>query len=160
MKWEDRGRSRNLEDRRGAAGPRRAGIPLGIGGVLLVLAISAITGVALSGLLGPGPSAVQQSPPSQQELAAEEEHADLLALGEGHTAEHGLRRAERPAVRCPSIGAIAERVDEYCHVRRCGDAVPSFRKNDAGLLQRGADRDEVGGGSYGLDVLVDDPHRR
>lgn len=82
MKWEDRGRSRNLDDRRGAAGPRRAGagIPLGIGGVLLVLAISAITGVDLSGLLGMGPSAVQQAPPSQQELAAEEEQVRFVSF--------------------------------------------------------------------------------
>lgn len=80
MKWEDRGRSRNLEDRRGAAGPRRAGIPLGIGGVLLVLAISAITGVDLSGLLGMGTSGVQQAPPSQQELAGEEEQVRFVSF--------------------------------------------------------------------------------
>lgn len=71
MKWEDRGRSRNLEDRR-AAGPARMGLPLGIGGLLLVLAISALTGIDLSAILGTGPTSQVAPPVSQEELAAEE----------------------------------------------------------------------------------------
>ncbi len=71
MKWEDRGRSRNLEDRR-AAGPARMGIPLGIGGVLLVYVISLVTGIDLTSILGGGPSQVSTSPPTQEELNAEE----------------------------------------------------------------------------------------
>lgn len=79
MKWEDRGRSRNLEDRR-AAGPARMGLPLGIGGVLLVLAISAITGIDLSGLLGIGPSSQVGAPVSQEELNAEEEQVRFVSF--------------------------------------------------------------------------------
>jgi uncharacterized protein len=43
MKWRDKGRSSNLEDRRGGGGGRRAGI--GIGGIALALVISFVTGV-------------------------------------------------------------------------------------------------------------------
>src|SRR5690606_6262001 len=79
MKWEDRGRSRNLEDRR-ASGPARMGLPLGIGGVLLVLAISAITGIDLSGLLGVGPSSQVGPPVSQEELQAEEPQVRFVSF--------------------------------------------------------------------------------
>lgn len=78
MKWEDRGRSPNLEDRRAAGRPARAGgvgLPLGIGGLLLIVAISAITGIDLSSLLGMGtptsPGAAMP-PVSEEELATEE----------------------------------------------------------------------------------------
>jgi uncharacterized protein len=84
MKWEDRGRSRNLEDRRGRRAPvGRAGIPLGIGGMLLVLALSAITGVDLMALLGlgsGGPAGPAAAPPPPQELAAEEEHVRFVSF--------------------------------------------------------------------------------
>ena len=84
MKWEDRGRSRNLEDRRRRRAPvGRAGIPLGIGGVLLLLALSAITGVDLMALLGLGPSGAPgpaAAPPPAQELAAEEEHVRFVSF--------------------------------------------------------------------------------
>lgn len=82
MKWEDRGRSANLEDRRGAGRPAtagggvgRAGLPLGIGGLLLIVAISAVTGVDLLSLLGMGTTpapTTTNAPVSQQELATEE----------------------------------------------------------------------------------------
>ena len=72
MKWEDRGRSRNLEDRR-ASGPARMGIPLGIGGVVLIYVLSLVTGVDLTSILGGGPGAqVGSSPVTQEELASEE----------------------------------------------------------------------------------------
>jgi len=80
MKWEDRGRSTNLDDRRRAAGPRRAGIPLGIGGVLLVIAISAITGVDLTSILGTGVGTQTQAPVSEQELQAEEEQVRFVSF--------------------------------------------------------------------------------
>jgi uncharacterized protein len=102
MKWEDRGRSRNLEDRRGRRAPvGRAGIPLGIGGMLLVLALSAITGVDLMALLGLGtgsPPGAATAPPPPQDLAAEEEHVrfvsfvldDVQATWSGVFAQSGL----------------------------------------------------------------------
>ena len=85
MKWEDRGRSRNLEDRRGSRGPGRAigggAIPLGIGGVILVLVISALTGVDLSAILGTGPGPTTSAPPpSQQSLDAEEEQVRFVSF--------------------------------------------------------------------------------
>lgn len=78
MKWEDRGRSANVEDRRAAGTPTRSGgvgLPLGIGGLLLIVAISAITGVDLTSLLGLGGTAspgTTASPVTEQELATEE----------------------------------------------------------------------------------------
>lgn len=78
MKWEDRGRSRNLEDRRGQSPPRRGvpggAIPLGIGGIILLFALSAITGVDFFSLLGlsGGGGGVSAPPPTQAELAGEE----------------------------------------------------------------------------------------
>lgn len=85
MKWEDRGRSRNLEDRRGSRGPGRAigggAIPLGIGGVILVLVISALTGVDLSAILGTGTGPTTSAPPpSQQSLDAEEEQVRFVSF--------------------------------------------------------------------------------
>ncbi|HEX7040081.1 MAG TPA: neutral zinc metallopeptidase [Trueperaceae bacterium] len=79
MKWEDRGRSRNLEDRR-AAGPGRMGLPLGLGGLLLVLAISAITGIDLSAVLGTGPSSRVSPPVTQEELDGEEEQVRFVSF--------------------------------------------------------------------------------
>lgn len=42
MRWNAGGRSRNLEDRRGRAA--RVGVPLGLGGILLIAALSFVTG--------------------------------------------------------------------------------------------------------------------
>ncbi len=80
MKWEDRGRSRNLEDRRSARGPARMGVPLGIGGLLIVFLISAITGVDLSGILGGSPTSQVSQPVTQEELAAEEEQVRFVSF--------------------------------------------------------------------------------
>jgi predicted metalloprotease len=83
MKWEDRGRSKNLDDRRGrpsVAG--RAAVPLGIGGMLLVWALSALTGTDLFALLGlSGSGAAPTAPPAtEQELALEEEHVRFVSF--------------------------------------------------------------------------------
>lgn len=74
MNWEDRGRSRNLEDRRGQRGPGRAGLSLGIGGVIVVAVLSLLTGTDLFSALGisPGGGSSVQTPPSQQDLQVEE----------------------------------------------------------------------------------------
>lgn len=81
MKWEDRGRSKNLEDRRASAGPVGRGIPLGIGGILLIVALSAITGTDLFALLGlnqgSGPTT---TPATEQELAVEEEQVRFVSF--------------------------------------------------------------------------------
>ncbi len=104
MKWQRRGRSRNLEDRRGARRPgggfrlpggrlggggRRGGPRLGIGGiVLLVVAYLAFGEQILPLLLNLGGSSVTlpggappvgQAPPSQTS-AAEEELVDFVSF--------------------------------------------------------------------------------
>lgn len=80
MKWEDRGRSRNLEDRRASAGPVGRGIPLGIGGILLIVALSAITGTDLFALLGLNQGTPASRPATEQELAVEEEQVRFVSF--------------------------------------------------------------------------------
>jgi len=55
MRWTPGGRSRNLEDRRadGGGGLRR-GVPLGLGGIVLLFVLSAVTGQNFFSLLEPG----------------------------------------------------------------------------------------------------------
>ncbi len=58
-------------------------MPLGIGGILLLIAFSAITGTDLFALLGLGtgtPSGPAAAPPSQVDLAAEEDHVRFVSF--------------------------------------------------------------------------------
>lgn len=81
MKWEDTGRSKNIEDRRGQRGPGRAAVPLGIGGVLIILALSALTGTDLFSALGITPTAgPAQAPPSQAQIQAEEPRVEFVSF--------------------------------------------------------------------------------
>jgi predicted metalloprotease len=49
MRWSPGGRSRNVEDRRGRAA--RVGVPIGLGGILLIAALSFVTGENFFALL-------------------------------------------------------------------------------------------------------------
>lgn len=80
MKWVDRGKSRNVQDRRAQRGPRVAGASLGIGGVILVLVFSLITGVDLSSILGMGGGGAPQAPVTQQSLDAEQELVSFVSF--------------------------------------------------------------------------------
>lgn len=80
MKWVDRGKSRNVQDRRAQRGPAVAGASLGIGGVILVLVFSLITGVDLTSILGMGGPAAPQAPVTQESLAAEEELVSFVSF--------------------------------------------------------------------------------
>lgn len=55
MRWTPGGQSENVEDRRGDGGARLGGrgLPLGIGGLLLLLVLSFVTGQDFLSLLGP-----------------------------------------------------------------------------------------------------------
>lgn len=79
MKWEDRGQSRNVQDRRASRGPARMGASLGIGGLLIVGLLSLLTGTNLFSLLGiTGTSTT--APPSQQSLDAEQEQVSFVSF--------------------------------------------------------------------------------
>lgn len=88
MKWEDRGRSKNLEDRRASGAPGRVvggGVSLGIGGIILLFVLSAVTGVDLLSLVGLGSGSGGGAtnpapPPSQQSLQAEEEQVRFVSF--------------------------------------------------------------------------------
>ncbi len=80
MKWEDRGKSRNVQDRRGQRGPVVAGASLGVGGIILVLVFSLLTGTDLSSILGMGGSPGSVPPATQQSLDAEEEMVSFVSF--------------------------------------------------------------------------------
>lgn len=61
MRWTPGGPSRNLEDRRGS-GIGRGGLAVGGGGMLVLLLLSAVFGVDLTGLVGGGDGAVATAP--------------------------------------------------------------------------------------------------
>ena len=66
MQWQGRRESSNVEDRRGMSGPVRVGGGLGLGGLLLLLAISYFTGQNPADMLGGDPgggSGVSQTGP-------------------------------------------------------------------------------------------------
>jgi len=56
------------------------GLPLGVGGLLLVWALSAILGVDLTSILGGSPNAPVSTPVTQEELAAEEEQVRFVSF--------------------------------------------------------------------------------
>jgi predicted metalloprotease len=62
MKWTPGGLSKNIEDRRGASGGRGFGMaPMGIGGAVILLILSLVFGVDLTGNGGGGGSPIPQS---------------------------------------------------------------------------------------------------
>ena len=69
MQWRGRGESSNVEDRRGMGGGRM-GLPLGggIGGIVLLLALSALTGInpleLIGGVSGPAEEVGSGAPPA------------------------------------------------------------------------------------------------
>lgn len=116
MKWEDRGRSKNLEDRRASGGPGRAvgggAIPLGIGGIILLLALSAITGVDLLSLVGVGGGAgptTTTPPPAQHELQAEEEQVRFVSFVLDHVQGFWQTTFERSNVQYPEARLVLYR---------------------------------------------------
>jgi hypothetical protein len=76
MRWSSSGRSRNLEDRRGerfGGTMVRRGLPLGLGGLLLLFLLSLLTGqdlMSLFGGLGGAGSVVVQQPGLQEQAPA------------------------------------------------------------------------------------------
>jgi predicted metalloprotease len=86
MRWNPRGRSRNLEDRRGAGtGRRRAGASIGIGGLLLLLVLSVLFDQDFFSLLGQTGAALPtgagtSAPPDPADLAAEDEMVQFVSF--------------------------------------------------------------------------------
>ncbi|MGH7630946.1 MAG: KPN_02809 family neutral zinc metallopeptidase [Gemmatimonadales bacterium] len=88
MRWRPGGRSSNLDDLRGRTSGRglRVGGGLGLGGIAIVLAIGLLTGqnpLQILGALvqsGGGAGVETGAPPSQEELAAEEETVQFVSF--------------------------------------------------------------------------------
>lgn len=88
MRWKGRQESSNVDDRRGGAGgvPRRgvkAGGSIGIGGVVVILLVSWVTGISPLELLGSMDSAPQQTGQSQSSgsrPAVEDELASFVSV--------------------------------------------------------------------------------
>ncbi len=77
MRWTPGGRSSNLEDRRGMGG---LGKGLGIGGTVVVLALSLLTGRNLFSDLGVEPGVGAGSPMTAQDSAREEEQVQFVSF--------------------------------------------------------------------------------
>ena len=76
MRWTDQGRSKNLEDRRGMGG---LGKGLGIGGTVVVLALSLLTGRNLFNDLGVQPGVGTGSPMTAEDSAREEKEVRFVS---------------------------------------------------------------------------------
>src|SRR3954465_10797481 len=61
MRWTPGGLSKNIEDRRGSSGGGFGMAPMGIGGAIILLVLSLVFGVDLSGNGGGGGSPIPQS---------------------------------------------------------------------------------------------------
>jgi predicted metalloprotease len=72
MRWTPRGKSRDLEDRRGQSGLRRAA-PFGIGGLLILVVLSLITGQDFLQLADPGSGTFDTSTSQPYTATPEEE---------------------------------------------------------------------------------------
>ncbi len=121
MRWEDLGRSTNIEDRRGSGGFgggfRMGGGAgrLGIGGVVIVLIASAIFGFDPRILLDGGiPVPVEQSRPADR--AAEEPLRDFVAavLGDTEKTWGELFRRNGQTYREPKLVLFSGAVDSAC----------------------------------------------
>jgi predicted metalloprotease len=77
IRWTSRGRSRDLEDRRGQGGFRRAP-PIGIGGLLILVVLSLITGQDSLLLADPGGGTLDTSTSSSQPYAPTPEEEKLV----------------------------------------------------------------------------------
>lgn len=77
MRWTPRGRSGNLEDRRGGGGIGRG---LGIGGTVVILALSLITGRNLFSDLGVEPGVSANAPLSAEDSAREETEVQFVSF--------------------------------------------------------------------------------
>jgi len=76
MRWTDQGRSKNLEDRRGMGG---LGKGLGIGGTVVVLALSLLTGRNLFNDLGVQPGVGTGTPMTAEDSAREEKEVRFVS---------------------------------------------------------------------------------
>lgn len=76
MRWTDSGRSRNVEDRRGMGG---LGKGLGIGGTVIVLALSLLTGRNLFNDLGVEPGVGSGTPMTAEDSAAQEKEVHFVS---------------------------------------------------------------------------------
>lgn len=120
MRWEDLGRSSNIEDRRGSDGSgggfrMGGGGRLGIGGVVIVLLASAIFGFDPRILLDGGmPVSVEQSRPADR--AAEEPLRDFVAavLGDTEKTWGELFRRNGQTYREPKLVLFSGAVDSAC----------------------------------------------
>jgi hypothetical protein len=88
MRWTRGERSKNIEDRRFERGGRRGGgLKLGLGGILLLLVLSAVTGQDFLSLVGNNPTVSTESggggtgaPDARQTTAEEEELVDFISF--------------------------------------------------------------------------------
>ena len=115
MRWT-RGNRSNVEDVRGGGGGGGVGIPLGIGGVLVLLVGSWLTGVNLFDVVGGGGRHRCGRRPPGRVVARGRKDGRLRRRGHGRHPEHVVRETgELPAdARCtlPRLDPVGVRVVE------------------------------------------------
>jgi predicted metalloprotease len=79
MRWTSRGRSRDLDDRRGQGGLRRAA-PVGIGGALILLILTLLTGQDFLSLADPGGGTLDTSTQPYTASPEEEKLVDFVSF--------------------------------------------------------------------------------
>ncbi len=125
MRWRPGGRSSNLDDLRSSTRGRglRVGGGLGLGGIAIVLVIGLLTGQnplqKLGSLVegGAGGTAVQTgSPPSQEELAAEEESVQFVSfvLDDAQNTWRELFRREGQQYEDARLALFRDAVESSC----------------------------------------------
>ncbi|MGH7518726.1 MAG: KPN_02809 family neutral zinc metallopeptidase [Gemmatimonadales bacterium] len=125
MRWRPGGRSSNLDDLRGSTGRRglRVGGGLGLGGIVIVLAIGLLTGqnpLQILGSLvesgGAGSAVETGAPPSQEELAAEEETVQFVSfvLDDAQTTWRQLFAKNRQQYEDARLVLFRDAVDSQC----------------------------------------------
>jgi predicted metalloprotease len=73
MRWTPRGRSRDLEDRRGQRTGLTRVAPIGIGGVLLLLVLSMVTGQDFLSMSGPAVAPAEETTSTEPYRGSPEE---------------------------------------------------------------------------------------
>jgi predicted metalloprotease len=114
MRWEDMRRSENVRDRRGMA----VGGGIGIGGILIALVVSWLTGINPLALLGvvesvQGPSSVQQKAPPPP---SGDRQADFVArvLGDTEDVWNRIFQASKASYREPKLSIFRGSVRSAC----------------------------------------------
>ena len=135
MRWERRGTSQNIEDRRGAGGGGRrggSGTKLGLGATILILLVAYVLKVdpqtlfgaaeAVSGTTGGGASTAQSSGPTAAPSPEEDEQVQFVSfvLDDAQATWQRLFQARGQTYRDARLVLFTDAVDSACGAADAG----------------------------------------